>query len=164
MAPPPFKFLRQDGWFQFPTPADISISTSTTTGLLSFINATTTSSISFSTAAFTDVLSVSQGSSGTWYVSGTITLLTTIQNSSVSVKLWDGTSVINSAATLLGPSAPASSGYTMPISLSGALAAPAGNLKISGLVTVAGGTGGVVGQYGSLATTSINTLTAVRIG
>lgn len=77
-----------------------------------------------STASFFDGPSVAQGSTGTWFASGTVTIGITTA-ASVGAKLWDGTTVIASAAL----SIPATSNFAL--SLSGFLAAPAGNLRIS---------------------------------
>jgi hypothetical protein len=75
---------------------------------------------------FFDGPSVAQGSTGTWFASGTVTLDDPTSIASYRCKLWDGTTVI------------ASSGTTSPgvdlsvtISLSGYLASPAGNIRIS---------------------------------
>ena len=161
MAPPPFKFLRLDGWFQFPTPADVSISTSTTTGLLTVISASLGSSVNLSTAAFTDGPSVAQGSSGTWYASGTVTVSNAAANVDYAFKLWDGTNPI--AATIY-TAAPGLA--LMTVSLSGAIASPAGNLRISGILG-SGASGGFVATAPVAVTGSsalYSTITAVRIG
>lgn len=67
---------------------------------------------------------VSQGSSGTWFASGTITL-TDVGVAAMEAKLWDGTTVIDSARTTLF-----GAGHTT-ISLSGYITSPASNIKIS---------------------------------
>jgi hypothetical protein len=79
-----------------------------------------------SNAAYTDGPSVAQGTVGTWFASGTVTALDTVQQVQVSAKLWDGTTVIASTRqTTTGANLGAS------ISLSGFLATPAGNIRIS---------------------------------
>ena len=70
--------------------------------------------------------SVAQGTVGTWFVSGTITATDTGGAADIYAKLWDGTTVIDSGR---GFSATATN--TTTITLSGFLAAPAGNLRIS---------------------------------
>jgi len=70
--------------------------------------------------------SVAQGSTGTWFASGTVTLIDTSVQATFNCKLWDGTTIIASASVLTS----GNSGST-PLSLSGYLAAPAGNLRIS---------------------------------
>jgi hypothetical protein len=68
--------------------------------------------------------SVAQGTSGKWFVSGTVTLYDAGITNFI-VKLWDGTTVI--ASTEVSPS-PAG---TSVVSLSGFISSPAGNLRIS---------------------------------
>lgn len=69
--------------------------------------------------------SVAQGSSGTWFATGTVTVMATTAGSGIYAKLWDGTTVIDSGAAVI----PTTSGY-ITITLSGYLATPAGNLRI----------------------------------
>lgn len=71
---------------------------------------------------------VAQGSTGTWFASGTVTL--TDPNATASnfyAKLWDGATVIASATVIRT----ANAGYRVSLSLSGYLASPAGNIRIS---------------------------------
>lgn len=69
---------------------------------------------------------VAQGSSGTWFASGTVTVNDTGAAASIYCKLWDGTTVIASTlARNIDGTSPES------ISLSGYLASPAGNIRIS---------------------------------
>jgi hypothetical protein len=77
------------------------------------------------TANYFDGPSVSQGTAGTWWANGTVTLTDT----AVAVffcKLWDGTTVISSAMTT-SPTAASS----LSLSLSGAISSPAANIRIS---------------------------------
>lgn len=80
------------------------------------------------TSLYFDGPSVAQGSSGTWFASGTITAQDTSAGSGqIQCKLWDGTTVIAGPNNMFGdPTA----GY-VTIALSGLLAAPAANIKIS---------------------------------
>lgn len=77
--------------------------------------------------------SVTQGSSGTWYASGTVTLSDSGGAAVFLCKLWDGTTVIASA----GANSDATSAF-ISISLSGYLASPAGNIRISCTDTTSG--------------------------
>jgi hypothetical protein len=78
------------------------------------------------TANYFDGPSMAQGTSGTWRVSGTVTLQDTTSAAQFYCKLWDGTTVIaSSGATSV------SSSSTQSMSLSGALATPAANIRIS---------------------------------
>jgi hypothetical protein len=70
--------------------------------------------------------SIAQGTSGTWFVSGTVCVTDTAGGASHFVKLWDGTTVIASARV----NTPSAS-ITSVVALSGYLASPAGNLRIS---------------------------------
>jgi hypothetical protein len=79
-----------------------------------------------STGVYVDGPSIAQGATGTWWVSGSVTLLDTAALATFNCKLWDGTTVISSgAATTQAANLP----YVM--TLSGSLATPAGNLRIS---------------------------------
>lgn len=71
--------------------------------------------------------SVAQGSSGTWWCSGSVTVLDTAGGATFSVKMWDGAASV------------AASGYAITtvanqaanIAMSGYVASPAGNMRIS---------------------------------
>lgn len=78
------------------------------------------------TANYFDGPSVAQGTTGTWFASGTITL----HNPSgagitLYAKLWDGTNVVASASITMF------AGEKNTIALSGTITSPAGNLRIS---------------------------------
>ena len=77
------------------------------------------------TAAFFDGPSVAQGTSGTWCATGGVTLLDTAVSGFI-VKLWDGTTVIDSTRAVN----PVANGQ-VKVTLSGCLASPAANIKIS---------------------------------
>ncbi len=78
------------------------------------------------TANYFDGPSVAQGTSGTWFVSGTVTVRDTAGGAGFLAKLYDGTTVIASAII----NTPA---LNVPaiISLSGVITSPAGNLRIA---------------------------------
>jgi hypothetical protein len=69
--------------------------------------------------------SVAQGSTGTWWASGTITVVDTAAQVRFNAKLWDGTTVVASAETVTS-----AANLQSTISLSGYLALPTGNLRI----------------------------------
>jgi hypothetical protein len=77
------------------------------------------------TANYFDGPSVAQGTSGTWFASGTLTLATTGTNDTIRCKLWDGTTIISSTVTL------STTGQYTSLALSGYLTSPAANIKIS---------------------------------
>jgi hypothetical protein len=106
------------------------------------------------TANFFDGPSVAQGSTGTWFASGTVTLQDTAGAARFNAKLWDGTTVIASASATTG-------GATLiSISLSGFLAAPAGNLRIS-CRDVTATTGKII--FNNSGSSKDSTITAYRI-
>jgi hypothetical protein len=78
------------------------------------------------TANFFDGPSVAQGTTGTWFVSGTVTLVDTAGAAQFQCKLWDGTTVISSSAA-----SSAGANFFASVSLSGYLASPAANIRIS---------------------------------
>jgi hypothetical protein len=79
-----------------------------------------------STSQYFDGPSVAQGSTGTWFASGTVTLNCGASADAYKVKLWDGTTVIASsfATGVAG-------GAFVSVSLSGYLSTPAGNIRMS---------------------------------
>lgn len=118
------------------------------------VTASLASSVGLSTGSYTDGPSVTAGSSGTWFVSGTITFSAQNQTG-VLVKLWDGTTVI--AATVMSNS---TSGVLLPVALSGVLTSPAGNLRMSGQLSVGTGVGGI---SATSTTSNASTITAIRL-
>jgi hypothetical protein len=106
------------------------------TGLTNSVNDIRVSLSTFSNALGADVAitpistyvtgpTVAQGTSGTWFASGTVTLQDTSGIARFDCKLWDGTTVISSASYTLNTS------YIGGLTLSGYLASPAGNIRIS---------------------------------
>jgi hypothetical protein len=74
---------------------------------------------------FFDGPSMAQGTSGTWFVTGTVTV-NDAANSVIHTKLWDGTTVIAACAS----STTTASGV-ISITLSGVITSPAANIKMS---------------------------------
>jgi hypothetical protein len=91
---------------------------------LAAINNSVGSPVNLSNVAYVDGPSVAQGSTGTWFASGNVSLTAT-SGDQITAKLWDGTTLIDSGVVQIA------SGGSGTISLSGYLAAPAGNLRIS---------------------------------
>lgn len=108
------------------------------------------------TSNYFDGPSVAQGTAGTWFVSGTVVLQDTAGGAAFLVKLWDGTTII---AT--GEIDTSSANQNTAIALSGVIAAPAGNLRISARDT-SSTSGKMRFNAGGSATNS--TITAIRIG
>lgn len=95
-------------------------------GSLSPITASLGADVNIGSAAtYVDGPSIAQGTSGTWFVSGNVTVLDT-NAASYKFKLYDGTTVISSGR-VIGVAANA----TITVSLSGYIASPAGNLRIA---------------------------------
>lgn len=78
------------------------------------------------TSNYFDGPSTAQGTSGTFFAVGTVTLLDTAGNAAMFCKLWDGTTVIASGAL----NTQGASGVNA-MALSGVLASPAANIRIS---------------------------------
>lgn len=78
------------------------------------------------TSSYFDGPSTSQGSSGTWFVIGKVTVRDTSAAASFLVKLWDGTTTIDSAVI----NSSGANLYTC-CTLFGIIASPAGNLRVS---------------------------------
>jgi hypothetical protein len=107
------------------------------------------------TANYFDGPSVAQGTAGTWYVSGTVSIIDTV-NAIFLVKLWDGVTVIDSRLV-----------YNMagtdnqPATFTGIITSPAGNLRIS--VRDATTVNGIIAYNRSFNSKDSN-ITAIRIG
>jgi hypothetical protein len=101
---------------------------------------------------------IAQGTVGTWLVMGTLTVEASLNGSATGlfIKLWDGTNIV--ASTLYtGPSVASN----VPISLSGVITSPAGNLRMSAAANVS--SNAIILANGSgLGRDSI--ITAIRIG
>lgn len=109
------------------------------------------------TGLYFDGPAVAQGSSGTWFVSGTVTVLDGAGAAAFQAKLWDGTTVI--ASGYLNIQAAANQNGT--ISLSGVITSPAGNLRISVKDSTSASGKIIFNQSGN---SKDSTITAVRIG
>lgn len=98
---------------------------------------------------------VAQGSVGTFSVSGTVTVVDSAGAATFYAKLWDGTTLIASGAITTG-----GAGFQDTITLSGAITAPAGNLRID--VRQPAATTGKI-SFNSTGNSKDSTITAVRI-
>lgn len=107
------------------------------------------------TANFFDGPSIAQGVSGTWFASGTVTISAGSGGDLVYVKLWDGTNVISSTAFTI-----ATAQNNISVSLSGYLASPAGNIRISVRNTVS--TSGAI-KFNLSGNSKDSTVSAFRI-
>ncbi len=150
-------FLNATGQFTPIGSGQIAISTTTTTGFLTYL----TASLSTATLVAGDATtgpSVAQGSSGTWYATGVASFVDTAAARSVSTKLSDGTTIIASSVTVTFGAAAINS-----IALSGIITAPAGNIRLiaatgtTGTLTMISTSNLIVPQ------TNMSTLTVIRI-
>ena len=105
------------------------------------------------TSTFFTGPTIAQGTAGTWFVSGTVTLSDDNGAAAFFVKLWDGTTLIAG-----GYHYSSGVGTKITVALSGVITAPAGNLRMS--VEDATSTGGWI-IYAGVGKDS--TITAIRI-
>lgn len=98
---------------------------------------------------------VSQGTAGKWLACGQITVTGALDDS-IQAKLWDGTTVIDSAEVTI----PANN-YRIVISLSGIVSSPAGNINISAKNPVSVN---ATVLFNSTGNSKDSTLTVVRVG
>lgn len=109
------------------------------------------------TGTYFDGPSVAQGGTGTWYCSGNVVYKNAATSGTVSFKLWDGTSVMDSAYINTNGLA-VTQGF--PVHLSGYLATPAGNIRISAKDT--NGTSGVL-AFNSSGNSKDGTVSCYRV-
>lgn len=109
------------------------------------------------TANYFDGPAVAQGTAGTWFVSGTVTMVDTAGAARFDLKLWDGTTVIATTQT-----SGAAANFFISATLSGFITAPAGNLRIS--VKDASSTSGSIDASDGVNGNLNSTITAIRIG
>lgn len=109
------------------------------------------------TGAYDTGPSCAQGTTGTWWADGTVSIADSTGSNNFDVKLWDGTTAIATCRA----STPATSNVTVAVSLSGRIASPAANIRIS--VKQVSGTNGVI-AFNSTGSSKDSTLTVMRIG
>ncbi len=143
------KFLRDDGTF-----APLASSGSSGSGPITLITKSTTADVTLnSSSTYFDGPSVALGTSGTWFASGTVTILPGAANVWGLAKLWDGTTVVAAGAyNGIG-------NMITSFSLSGVISSPAANLKISVLPAQV-----ATMVFNFSGTGKDSTLTAIRIG
>jgi hypothetical protein len=114
------------------------------------------SNVTISNVAYSDGPSMAQGTSGTWYASGTVTVTDSVAPGQMKCKLWDGTTVIASANIHVTVS---NDFFVIP--LSGSLASPAANIRISCQTNGAGATASF--QFNASGNSKDATVSGVRI-
>ena len=107
------------------------------------------------TGTYFDGPSVTQGTVGTWFASGTVALNDTAGASTMNLKLWDGTTIMASA-TISSDAANA----RRSVALSGLITNPAGNIRIS--VIDPSSTSGVI-EFNVSGNSKDSTLTVMRV-
>jgi hypothetical protein len=110
--------------------------------------------VALNSSTYTDGPSIAQGSTGTWWVSGLVTVTDTAAFDVFKAKLWDGTNVIASTAGVVRNATD-----NIVLALSGFMPAPAGNLKIS----VIGSTATGVMKFNASGNSKDSTISAFRI-
>ena len=104
----------------------------TTTGSLAVSLSTLTNSLGAdvsmtSAATYYTGPTVAQGTSGTWFATGNVTVFDVTSVANVDVKLWDGTTVIASTQVQVSNTTI----FENNVHLSGVISSPAGNIRIS---------------------------------
>lgn len=122
---------------------------------LSSVSNSLVGNVSLNNATYADGPSTAQGTSGTWLATGTVTFTDTVSQVQIKCKLWDGTTIIastNAAVAVIN--------NVFSLSLSGVLATPAANIRISCLSTAAATSFLIFNNSGN---SKDSTLTVVRI-
>lgn len=95
---------------------------------LSSISASLGADVALNASTYTDGPSIAQGTTGTWLAIGCVSFLDTAAARNISLKLWDGTTVIDSCTVSTGGAS-----FVASATLMGFLASPAANLRISAI-------------------------------
>jgi hypothetical protein len=139
-----------------------------TTGLYTPTTPTTFSITSITAALGADVAmgainnvadgpSIAQGTTGTWFVSGSVTVLDTVGVSEIDCKLWDGTTVVSSGSAEVSTQA---ASQPQTVHLCGIITSPAGNLRIS-CKNISRATGVI--KFNQSGSSKDSSITAIRI-
>lgn len=121
------------------------------------ITASLTADVTLSSqSVYYDGPSVAQGTAGTWFASGGVTLTDTAGAATFNVKLWDGTTVIDSRQVKI-----TAASVVVPVALSGYLTNPQGNLRIT--VEDVSSTSGAI-LHNASGNGHDSTITAIRVG
>lgn len=127
-----------------------------TTGLSHVANSLASDVSLTNIATYFDGPSCAQGTTGTWLATGQVTCVDTAGAANFYAKLWDGTTVFDSAFA-----SSAGINTAVVISLSGIIVSPAANIKIS--VVDISSTSGVI-RHNATSNGFDSTLSVVRIG
>jgi len=122
---------------------------------LSKITASLGADVGLNAATYTDGPSVAQGATGTWLAIGTVSVVDTAAARNINFKLWDGTTVVDSCTVSTG-----GANFVASVTLIGALASPAANLRISAIAASGTAAKFLFNQSGN---SKDSTITAIRI-
>lgn len=136
------------------TVAGQSIALGASGGLSVLTNSVTVAVAMTTLGTYYDGPSVAQGTTGTWLATGMITISAVAANNYITAKLWDGATLIASGGGQVG------NNLTCTISLSGYIASPTGNLRIS--ATNNNSNGGTIATNNGIDLKS-STISAIRV-
>ncbi len=146
------RFLRDDGTFQ-----PLASSGSSSAGPVTLLTKSTTADVALTTTGFFAGPAVSQGSSGTWLVIGSVSISNgTVGNCTCYGQLYDTTTTVDAGVVSMSP------GFGATMTLAGILASPAGNLQIRVASNVASAS--IVINFNVTGFSKDSTITAFRIG
>jgi hypothetical protein len=112
------------------------------------------SDVALNSSTYADGPSTAQGTSGTWLATATVTLIDSAGLTNGNLKLWDGTTVIDSCRASWSATSFSS------VSLSGVITNPVANIKVSCI----SGTSTSTMKFNASGNSKDSTLTVVRIG
>lgn len=140
-------FLSTNGTGVVTATTIVQLATATSTALGADVNLT-------NITTYFDGPSVAQGTSGTWFASGSV-VVTDPSAAQIYVKLWDGSTVISSIDNTI------SSGFIVGLTLSGFITNPVGNLRLS-CRDISNTTGKIL--FNTTGNSRDANITAIRIG
>jgi hypothetical protein len=142
----------------FTSPVVSSGTLTGTSSMLSPITNSLTGNVALNnTANYFTGPTVAQGSTGTWFASGSVVVLDSAAGAIFDVKLWDGTTVIAEARVTT-----TAANQEQPASVSGFITSPASNIRISVRDVVS--TNGQIRFNSNSDGSKTSTVTAIRIG
>ncbi len=110
----------------YPNPTVATVPATALGGMSQIVNVLGAPVALNNTSNYFDGPSIAQGSTGTWFASGSVLVNDAGVSANIICKLWDGTTIISSGGGNVVAAA-----ATETIALSGILASPASNIRIS---------------------------------
>ncbi len=151
-------YLNATGQFQQIGSGQIGISTTTTTGFLTFLSAASTSGGMLVASSATTVITLAQGTAGTWLAIGKLTATDNAAVKNWLAQLSDGTTIIDAANSTI----PAINTFNS-IALAGIISAPAGNIRLTATVATSGNTTILSTANAPGISTNLSVLSVIRI-